>query len=239
MTNVTPPKTRTKGKGNFLLGVAGLALLGGIFGYFIGGWVREFEEGRVGLFLAEIGFAPSLSLFIGVLLLIIYLTSAGLFGLAMVNPKIARNRVLTGGLGDNPSSRRAFSALALFYVGYSLAFGILVFLQAFPKTVFGQPFLVLGLILIGVALMGWCAYRVWNSFDEFFRAIWVESSALSAFIVLLGFCIEMGATKLGLYNGMTGFDWLVLYQFVYLVIYAVVTGIRDPNMLTMEEPEDA
>ncbi|MCA3692425.1 hypothetical protein [Aquidulcibacter sp.] len=239
MTDVVPQKSRTKSLGKFLLSVMGIAFAGGIFGYFVGGWVREFEEGRVGFFLAEIGFAPSLSSFIGVLLLIIYLISAGLFGLATVNKKIARNRILTGGLGDNPSSRRAFSSLALFYVGYSLAFGVLVFLDAFPKVGLSQPIMFQSLIVIGVCLMGWCAYRVWISFDEFFRAIWVEASALSAFVVLLGVCVEMGAAKLGLIEGISGFDWLVIYQSVYLVVYGIVSGIRDPNMLTMEEPEDA
>jgi hypothetical protein len=224
----------------FFLGSIGLLLLfGGSIGYLTGKWVKQAEEIDAILYLAELSPGKSLSIVSGFGLLGVYIASAAIYALAMVHKGVASNRALTGGLGGSPSSRKAYPYLILFYLGYSAAFGVLTALEiGAPQSPASAPLFVGG-ASIGVAAMVWSALRLWSILDEFFRAIWVEGCALSSFILLLIALIGLVATKLDLMPALSGYSWLVLYQWVYLTTYLWVAFKRDPNMLSLREPADS
>jgi hypothetical protein len=226
----------------WLVSVGALGVCGAAFGYVTGDWFAErFPHGGGFGYLAEQGYPPLtiISLTLGGILLFIYLCSAIIYALAIFNKGIARNRALTGGLGDNPSSRKAFPFILLFYVAYAAVFGILTLYEIPPNlpTSFAWPMFLIGLAS-GVAMV-WSGLKLWFLLDEFFRAIWVEACALASFIMLVIVLIVASAISIGLLPEVTVYTGLVLYQIIYLIAYGWVAGKRDPNMLEMGEPEDA
>jgi hypothetical protein len=176
---------------------------------------------------------------LGGILLLIYVCSAILYGLAIFNRGIASNRALTGGLGDSPSSRKAFPYILAFYVAYAAVFGILTLYAWAPNlpTSFAWPLFLIG--LASSLVMAWTGHRLWFILDEFFRTIWVEACALASFIMLVIVLIVASAVAVGLMPAVSLYSGLVLYQLIYLISYGIVAGARDPNMLEMGEPEDA
>ena len=223
----------------FFLGLIGLlALFGGIIGYFAGRWVRQAEQAGASLFWSDVSLATGLSIASGFGLLGVYIATAAIYAIALVHKGVASSRVLTGGLGANPSSRKAYPYLILFYLGYSAAFGVLTALEIGTHYAPANAGLFFGAASIGVAAMVWSALRLWSILDEFFRAIWVEACALSAYISVLIALIGLVAIKLELVPALSGYSWLVLYQWVYLFTYFWVAFERDPNMLSMSEPAD-
>ncbi|OYU76213.1 MAG: hypothetical protein CFE32_11180 [Alphaproteobacteria bacterium PA3] len=226
----------------WLVSVAALAVCGAAFGYVTGDWFAErFPHGGGFGYLAKQGYPPLtiISLTLGGLLLFIYVCSAIIYALAIFNKGIARNRALTGGLGDSPSSRKAFPYILLFYVAYAAVFGILTLYEVPPNlpTSFAWPIFLIGLAS-GVAMV-WSGLKLWFILDEFFRAIWVEACALASFIMLVIVLIVASAISIGLLPEVSVYTGLVLYQIIYLIAYGWVAGKRDPNMLEMGEPEDA
>ncbi|MFY7760324.1 hypothetical protein [Aquidulcibacter sp.] len=226
----------------WLVSVGALAVCGGAFGYVTGDWFAErFPHGGGFSYLAEQGYPPLtiISLVLGGILLFIYVCSAIVYGLAIVNKGIASNRVLTGGLGGNPSSRKAYPYIFVFYVAYAAVFGILTLYAASPNlpTSFAWPMFLIG--LVSSIAMAWSATKLWFILDEFFRTIWVEACALASFIMLVIVLIVASAVSVGLMPAVTLYSGLVLYQLIYLITYGIVAGARDPNMLEMGEPEDA
>jgi hypothetical protein len=226
----------------WLVSVGALAVCGAAFGYVTGDWFAErFPHGGGFGYLAERGNPPLtiISLTLGGILLFIYISSAIIYALAIFNKGIARNRALTGGLGDSPSSRKAFPYILLFYVAYAAVFGILTLYEA-PlnlPTSFAWPMFLIGLAS-GVAMV-WSGLKLWFLLDEFFRAIWVEACALASFIMLVIVLVVASAISVGLIPEVSLYTGLVLYQIIYLIAYGWVAGKRDPNMLEMGEPEDA
>jgi hypothetical protein len=224
----------------FFIGSIGLlALFGGIIGYLTGKWVKQAGHASANPFLSDVSFVAGLSISSGFVLLGIYIASAAIYGLAMVHKGVASNRALTGGLGGNPSSRKAYPYLILFYLGYSAAFGVLTALEIGVHHSPANAPLFVGAASIGVVAMVWSALRLWSILDEFFRAIWVEACALSSFILLTIALIGLVAIKLELMTALSGYSWLVLYQWVYLITNGWVAFKRDPNMLSLREPADA
>lgn len=226
----------------WLVSVGALAVCGAAFGYVTGDWFAErFPHGGGFGYLAEQGYPPLtiISLVLGGILLLAYVGSAIIYALAIFNKGIAGNRALTGGLGDNPSSRKAFPFILLFYVAYAAVFGILTLYEIPPSlpTSFAWPMFLIGLAS-GVAMV-WSGLKLWFLLDEFFRAIWVEACALASFIMLVIVLIVASAISIGLLPEVTVYTGLVLYQIIYLIAYGWVAGKRDPNMLEMGEPEDA
>jgi hypothetical protein len=226
----------------WLVSVAALAVCGAAFGYVTGDWFAEHfpHGGGFGYFAAQ-GYPPLtiISLTLGGILLFIYVSSAIIYALAIFNKGIAGNRALTGGLGDSPSSRKAFPYILLFYVAYAAVFGILTLYEVPPNlpTSFAWPMFLIGLAS-GVAMV-WSGLKLWFILDEFFRAIWVEACALASFLMLVIVLIVASAISIGLLPEVSVYTGLVLYQIIYLIAYGWVAGKRDPNMLEMGEPEDA
>lgn len=226
----------------WLVSVGALAICGGAFGYVTGDWFAErFPHGGGFGYLAEQGYPPLtiMSLFFGVILLFIYVCSAIIYALAIFNKGLASNRALTGGLGNSPSSRKAFPYILAFYVAYAAVFGILT-LYVVPSDL--STNLAWTLFLIGLAsslVMVWSGHRLWFLLDEFFRTIWVEACALASFIMLVIVLAVGCAVATGLMPAVSLYSGLVLYQIIYLIAYGYVAGKRDPNMLEMGEPEDA
>lgn len=225
----------------WFVSVGALAVCGVAFGYLTGDWVAErFPHGGGFGYLAEQGYPPLtiISLFFGTILLFIYAASAIIYALAIFNKGIARNRALTGGLGNSPSSRKAYPYILLLYVAYAAVFGILTLYEA-PlnlPTGFMWPMFLIGLAS-GVTMV-WSGLKLWFLLDEFFRAIWVEACALASFLMLVIILIVASAITVGLIPEVTIYTGLVLYQIIYLIAYGWVAGKRDPNMLEMGEPED-
>ncbi len=226
----------------WFVSVGALAVCGAAFGYLTGDWLAErFPHGGGFGYLAEQGYPPLtiISLFFGSILLFIYASSAIIYALAISNRSIAGNRALTGGLGNSPSSRKAYPYILLFYVAYAAVFGIITLYEA-PlnlPTSFAWPMFLIGLAS-GVAMV-WSGLKLWFLLDEFFRAIWVEACALASFIMLVIVLIVASAISIGLLPEVTLYTGLVLYQIIYLIAYGYVAAKRDPNMLEMGEPEDA
>ncbi len=237
-----PEKPKTIFSPRWFVSVGALAVCGAAFGYVTGDWLAErFPHGGGFGYLAEQGYPPLtiISLVLGGILLFIYVCSAIIYALAIFNKGIARNRALTGGLGDSPSSRKAFPFILVFYVAYAAVFGILT-LNVVPldlSTSFAWPMFLIG--LASAAAMVWSGLKLWFILDEFFRAIWVEACALASFIMLLIVLVVASAISVGLIPEVTVYTGLVLYQIIYLIAYGWVAGKRDPNMLEMGEPEDA
>jgi hypothetical protein len=152
---------------------------------------------------------------------------------------IARNRALTGGLGDSPSSRKAFPFILVFYVAYAAVFGILTLYEITPNLPinFAWPMFLIG--LASSVAMVWSGLKLWFLLDEFFRAIWVEACALASFIMMMIVLVVASAISVGLIPEVTVYTGLVLYQIIYLIAYGWVVSKRDPTMLEVEEPEDA
>jgi hypothetical protein len=226
----------------WLVSVGALAVCGAAFGYLTGDWFAErFPHGGGFVYLAEQGYPPLtvISFFFGVGLLAIYVCTAIIYALAIFNKGIASNRALTGGLGNSPSSRKAFPYILAFYVAYVAVFGILT-LNVVPlefSTRFAWPMFLIG--LASSVAMVWSGLKLWFILDEFFRAIWVEACALASFIMLMIVLVVASAISVGLIPEVTVYTGLVLYQVIYLIAYGWVAGKRDPNMLEMGEPEDA
>ena len=239
MSEIKRPK-RFNESSLFFFGLTGLLLLfGGVIGYLTGKWMAQVEEVGTSLFLTDVPYGTALSIISRLGLLGVYIVSAALFALAMVHKGVASNRVLTGGLGGNPSSRKAYPYLILFYLGYSAGFGVLTALEIGVHHASAKAPLFVSVVSIGVAAMVWSALRLWSILDEFFRAIWVEACALSAFILLTIALIGLVANKLELVPALSAYSWLVLYQWVYLTTCFWVAFKRDPNMLSLREPADA
>ncbi len=226
----------------WLVSVAALAVCGAVFGYLTGDWFAErFPNGGGFGYLAEQGYPPLtiISLFFGCILLLIYVCSAIIYALAIFNKGIAANRALTGGLGNSPSSRKAYPYILLFYVAYAAVFGVLTLYEVPPNppTSLAWPMFLIGMAS-GVAMV-WSGLKLWFLLDEFFRAIWVEACALASFLMLMIVLVVGSAISVGLIPEVTLYTGLVLYQIIYLIAYGYVAGKRDPNMLEMGEPEDA
>ncbi|GIU66468.1 hypothetical protein [Candidatus Phycosocius spiralis] len=223
----------------FFLGLIGLLVIfGASIGYLTGKWVKQAGQAGDSPFLSDVSFSTGLSIGLGFVLLGTYIISATLYGLALMHKGVAGSRVLTGGLGGNPSSRKAYPYLILFYLGYSAAFGVLTVLEIGAHHSPANAPLFVGAASIGVAAMVWSALRLWSILDEFFRAIWVEACALSSFILLLIALIGLVANKLELIPALSGYSWLVLYQWVYLITNGWVAFKRDPNILSLREHAD-
>lgn len=226
----------------WLVSVGALAICGGAFGYVTGDWFAErFPHGGGFGYLAEQGYPPLtiISLVLGVGLLSIYVCTAIIYALAIFNEGIASNRALTGGLGNSPSSRKAFPYILAFYVAYAAVFGILTLYAGAPNlpTSFAWPLFLIG--LASSLVMVWTGHRLWFLLDEFFRTIWVEACALASYIMLIIVLAVGCAVATGLMPAVSLYSGLVLYQIIYLIAYGYVAGKRDPNMLEMGEPEDA
>jgi hypothetical protein len=226
----------------WLVSVAALAVCGAAFGYVTGDWFGErFPNGGGFGYLAEQGYPPMtiISLILGGILLFIYVASAIVYALAIFNKGVASNRALTGGLGNNPSSRKAYPYILIFYVAYAAIFGVVTFYEALPNppTSLAWPMFLIGLAS-GVAMV-WSGHKLWFILDEFFRTIWVEACALASFIMLVIVLIVACAISAGLMPEVTLYTGLVLYQIIYLIAYGWVAGKRDPNMLEIGEREDA
>ncbi|GBF56751.1 hypothetical protein PbB2_00408 [Candidatus Phycosocius bacilliformis] len=239
MSDKQSSERRTKSIKSFIAGILVFMVLGGITGYFAGSWLHTADQGEAGLRLDEIGWTTAISLFLGIILLAIYLVSAVLFGAAIINPRIAANSAMTGGLGDGPGSRRAYPMLLIFYVGYSAALAALMIIQVLPSLTQNMQGIYLGAVITGTAMMAWSGYRLWHILDEFFRAIWIEACALSCFISLPIGIILMATAKLGFTTSITAFDFFVWYQVIYLIAYSWVAGAKDPSMLSPLGMDDA
>lgn len=225
-----------------LVSVAALGVCGAAFGYVTGDWFAErFPNGGGFGYLAEQGYPPMtiISLVLGGILLLAYVGSAIIYALAIFNKGIAGNRALTGGLGNNPSSRKAFPYILAFYVSYAAIFGVVTLYEALPNlpTSLAWPMFLIG--LASSMVMVWSGHKLWFTLDEFFRTIWVEACALASFIMLVIALVAACAISAGLMPEVTIYTGLVLYQIIYLIAYGWVAGKRDPNMLEMGEPEDA
>jgi hypothetical protein len=226
----------------WLVSVGALAVCGAAFGYLTGDWFAErFPHGGGFGYLAEQGYPPLtiISLVLGGILLFIYVCSAIIYALAIFNKSIAGNRALTGGLGNSPSSRKAYPYILAFYVAYAAVFGVLTLYEVPPNppASLAWPMFLIG--LTSSIVMVWSGLKLWFILDEFFRAIWVEACALASFLMLMIVLIVACAVSVGLMPGVTLYSGMVLYQLIYLIAYGWVAGKRDPNMLEMGEPEDA
>jgi hypothetical protein len=226
----------------WFVSVGALAVCGAAFGYLTGGWFADrFPHGGGFGYLAEQGYPPLtiISLFFGTILLFIYVCSAIIFALAIFNKSIAGSRALTGGLGNSPSSRKAYPYILLFYVAYAAVFGVLTFYEVPPNLPinFAWSMFLIGLAS-GVAMV-WSGLKLWFILDEFFRTIWVEACALASVIMLMIVLIAASAISIGLIPEVPLYTGLVLYQIIYLIAYGWVASKRDPSMLEMGEPEDA
>ncbi len=237
-----PEKPKAIFSPRWFVSVGALAVFGAAFGYLTGDWLAErFPQGGGFGYLAEQGYPPLtiISLVLGGILLFIYVCSAIIYALAIFNKSIAGNRALTGGLGNSPSSRKAFPFILVFYVAYAAVFGILTLYEITPNLPinFAWPMFLIG--LASSVAMVWSGLKLWFLLDEFFRAIWVEACALASFIMMMIVLVVASAISVGLIPEVTVYTGLVLYQVIYLIAYGWVAGKRDPNMLEMGEPEDA
>ncbi|MCE2891409.1 MAG: hypothetical protein ACK51R_09795 [Hyphomonadaceae bacterium] len=223
----------------FVVGTAIWAIVGGISGYLLATQTKGTKLEDAVRLVFERDFVSFMSVLLGFILLGIYVFSAIIFALAIVNKRVANNRALTGGLGSSPSSRKAYPYILTFYVAYTAILGVLTFYQFHPQGLSSMswPLFLIGLTS-GVAMV-WTGHRLWFLLDEFFRAIWLEAGALASYIMLVIVLAAGCAMAAGLMPAASLYSGLVLYQIIYLIAYGWVAGKRDPNMLEMGEPEEA
>ena len=239
MSDVIKRKQRGNPWTKFVVSTAIWGVLGAISGYLIATHTKGTKVEDIARFVFERDFVSYMGALFGFVLLGIYIASAIIFALAIVNKRVANNRALTGGLGTSPSARKAYPYLVAFYVAYAALLGILTFYEFHPQGLSDLSWPLFGIGLIsGVALI-WSGYKLWFLLDEFMRVIWLEAGALASYIALVIVLVAGCAAATGLMPAVSLYSGLVLYQIIYLIAYFWVASKRDPNMLTMEEPEDA
>jgi hypothetical protein len=97
--------------------------------------------------------------------------------------------------------------------------------------------LVAGIILSGLMIVA--ANRFWKSLDELLKVIWIESLAVSYGIFLLIATILTLCGQLDLVDSLSGFQTLMLLNWVYLYTSLAVMWRRAPEMLISPTLDDA
>jgi hypothetical protein len=97
--------------------------------------------------------------------------------------------------------------------------------------------LVSAIVLSGLMIVA--TNRFWKSLDELVRVIWIESLAVSCGIFLLIATILTLGGQLDLVDGLSGFQTLMLLNWVYLFTSLAVMWRRAPEMLISPTLEDA
>jgi hypothetical protein len=76
------------------------------------------------------------------------------------------------------------------------------------------------------------AIQLWTRLDELVRNIWVEATALTCGIMLGGAMLLSLLQSMGVGPQITLFEGVLIYNYLYLVIYFLITFIRAPATLT-------
>lgn len=157
--------------------------------------------------------------------------------IAQFSPKLRLKTGIEAQFGDGPKARAGLWRLGSFWFLNGL------FLTLLGYTEFGTPSpshtILLMLAGLGFAvLMVICTYQLWALLDELVRNIWIEATALTSGIMLLGAMLMGLGTSLNWVTGITLYESILAYNYLYLIIYFSITAIRSPAVFTNPTLED-
>jgi hypothetical protein len=166
------------------------------------------------------------------------LVSTILFLTARFNSKVATKFGVLQQVGSGQSGRQSITLMAQFY-GANGGLVLLLFIASLWKLSGGQAIgSVVAAILMSIAMIH-ASMRLWRLLDELIKTIWLEAVAVTCGIVLVLSIVATLADLVGLGLGITGFQAIIGYHFVYLLVYFWISIVRAPETLGLlaEEPK--
>jgi hypothetical protein len=218
--------------------------IAGVIGYYLGKHLSvSLPNDQL---LAVLGLPQNLSLSSGDVVALIFaslwigvcLVSTILFLTARHNSKVATKFGVLQQVGSGQTGRQSITLLAQFY-GANGGLVLLLVIASLWKLSSGQAIgSVLAAILMSVAMIH-ASIRLWGLLDELIKTIWLESVAVTCGIVLILAIVATLADLVGFGTGITGFQAIIGYHFIYLLVYFWISVVRAPDTLGLlaEEPK--
>jgi hypothetical protein len=164
------------------------------------------------------------------------LVSTILFLTARFNSKVATKFGVFQQVGSGQSGRQSITLMAQFYAA-NAGLVLLLVIARLWKLSSGEA---IGSVMAGVLLsiaMIHASIRLWGLLDELIRTIWLESVAVTCGIVLMLSIVATLADLVGLGLGITGFQAIIGYHFIYLLAYTGISVARAPETLGLLSEE--
>jgi hypothetical protein len=212
----------------------GFGLLLGMLGYWLG--AKMADPNFVASLREALGIAGSTKIHsptvsAACLIILMAILQAVVLVLARVSPAFSKASGVEAQFGDGKTTRKSLTHMAWMGSANGLFIALLAFAEVWklsgtPAVLAASGGLLCGLVICVTGV------RVWPILDEMVRRIWVEATALSCgMTLLLGMFWSLG-TSLGYVESVTTFQTVLIYNYIYLAVYLVITAIRAPTTFT-------
>jgi hypothetical protein len=211
-------------------------VISGTVGYYVGKYL-SFSLPKDQL-LAVLGLPQNLSLSSGDVVALIFaslwigvcLVSTILFLTARFNSKVATKFGVLQQVGSGQIGHQSMTLLAQFYGANGGLVMLLVIARLWQLSSAQAIGFVVAGVLMSVAMIH-ASIHLWGLLDELIKTIWLESVAVTCGIVLILAIVATLADLVGLGTGITGFQTIIAYHFIYLLVYFWISVVRAPETL--------